>query len=78
MTTTVTSLENEIVHLSRRAKGASRRLAGLSTEAKNSLLENLADRLSQPDTREKLLGGPTPGTWKPEFERGSPAPCWIA
>ncbi len=55
MTTTVTSLENEIVHLSRRAKGASRRLAGLSTEAKNSLLENLADRLSQPDTREKLL-----------------------
>jgi glutamate-5-semialdehyde dehydrogenase len=55
MTTTATSLENEIVHLSRRAKGASRRLAGLSTEAKNSLLENLADRLSQPDTREKLL-----------------------
>ena len=39
MTTTVTSLENEIVRLSRRAKAASRRLAGLSTDAKNALLE---------------------------------------
>jgi glutamate-5-semialdehyde dehydrogenase len=55
MTTTVTSLENEIVQLSRRAKAASRRLAGLSTDAKNALLESLADRLSQPDARESLL-----------------------
>ncbi len=55
MTTTVTSLENEIVRLSRRAKAASRRLAGLSTDAKNALLESLADRLSQPDARESLL-----------------------
>ena len=55
MTTTVTSLENEIVQLSRRAKAVSRRLAGLSTDAKNALLESLAHRLSQPDARETLL-----------------------
>ncbi len=55
MTTTVTSLENEIVQLSRRAKTASRRLSALSTDAKNALLESLADRLSQPDARETLL-----------------------
>jgi len=55
MTTTVSSLENEIVRLSSGAKAASRRLAGLSTDAKNSLLESLADRLSQPDARESLL-----------------------
>lgn len=55
MTTTVTSLENEIVQLSSRAKAASRRLAGLTADAKNSLLEGLADRLSQPDARESLL-----------------------
>ena len=77
MTTTVTSLENEIVHLSRRAKGASRRLAGLSTEAKNSLLENLADRLSQPDTREKLLAA-NARDLEAGVRKGSPAPCWIA
>ncbi len=55
MTTTVTSLENEIVQLSRRAKSASRRLAGLSADAKNALLEDLARRLSQPDARATLL-----------------------
>jgi len=55
MTTTVTSLENEIVQLSRRAKSASRRLAGLSTDAKNALLEDLAHRLSQAGAREALL-----------------------
>lgn len=55
MTTTVTSLENEIVQLSRRARTASRRLAGLSTDAKNGLLEDLAHRLSQADARETLL-----------------------
>ncbi len=57
MTTTVTSLENEIVQLSRRAKAVSRRLAGLSTDAKNALLESLAHRLSQPDAREDVAGG---------------------
>lgn len=55
MTTTVTSLENEIVQLSRRAKSVSRRLAGLSADAKNALLEDLAHRLSQPDARAALL-----------------------
>ncbi len=55
MTTTVTSLENEIVRLARRARAASRRLAGLSTGAKNALLEDLAHRLSQAGARETLL-----------------------
>ena len=55
MTTTVTSLENEIVQLSKRAKAASRRLAGLSTDDKNALLEDLAHRLSQAEARETLL-----------------------
>ena len=55
MTTTVTSLENEIVQLSRRAKAASRRLAGLSTDDKNALLEDLARRLSRAEARETLL-----------------------
>ena len=55
MKTTVTSLENEIVQLSRRARAASRRLAGLSTGEKNSLLEDLAHRLSRASARETLL-----------------------
>ena len=55
MTTTVTSLENEIVQLSSRAKAASRRLAGLSTDDKNALLEELAHRLSHAGARQTLL-----------------------
>ncbi len=55
MLSTLTSLENDIVQLARRGREVSRKVAMLSTDAKNSLLENLAEQLSRKSAREELL-----------------------
>lgn len=51
----INTLEKNIIDLSKRACLASRKVAGLSTDTKNILLENLARQLSLENSRKKLL-----------------------
>ena len=55
MPPTPTALENEIVELARRGREVSRKVAILSSDAKNTLLENLAEQLSRKRAQERLL-----------------------